>query len=307
MIRYRDFSGFLHEKFGERVHKIALDAGFTCPNRDGTISTKGCIFCDQLGSGTGAFSQQGRSIAEQISQAKAFFQKRYKASKFIAYFQSFTNTYGPIDTLRRVYDLALQDEDIVGLSVGTRPDCINEQILALLASYKSRYMVWLELGLQSANDETLRRINRGHDVACFEKAVFEAAAFGLSICAHVILGLPGEGHKEMMNTAKFISKLPIHGVKIHLLYIVEDSPLAELYREGAIRCLERQEYVETLIDFLELLPPTMVIQRLTGDPPRSSRLLAPGWAREKMKTLSLIKNRMEQRNTWQGRLYNAYS
>jgi len=307
MDRYRDFNSYLKKIFGQRVHKIALDAGFSCPNRDGTLSRQGCIFCDRRGSGTGAFMDHGLGIAQQISRSKEFFQRRYKASKFIAYFQSFTNTYAPVDRLRQVYDLALCDEDIVGLSIGTRPDCINEETLALLASYKSKYMVWLELGLQSANDETLRRINRGHDVACFEKAAVKASEFGLSVCAHVILGLPGEGHDEMMNTARFISRLPIHGVKIHLLYIVEDSSLGELYKKGGIRCLERQEYVEALIDFLELLPPTMVIQRLTGDPPRSSRLLAPGWAREKMKTLSLIKNRLEQRNTWQGRLYNAYS
>ena len=307
MIRYRDFSGFLYEKFGQRVHKIALDAGFTCPNRDGTISTKGCIFCDKLGSGTGAFSQRGISIPKQISQAKAFIQKRYKAHKFIAYFQSFTNTYGPVERLKHLYDMALSDSDVVGISVGTRPDCINEDILALLASYKQKYMVWLEFGLQSANDETLRRINRGHDVACFEKAVLLAAQFGLSICAHVILGLPGEGHDEMMKTARFLSTLPIQGVKIHLLYVVEDSPLAELYRKGHIHCLEREEYVELLVDFLELLPPTMVIQRLTGDPPKGSKLLAPQWAREKMKTLNLIKNRLEERNTWQGKRYRRSS
>ena len=163
-------------------------------------------------------------------------------------------------------------------------------------------MVWLELGLQSANDQTLRRINRGHNVACFEKAVLLAAQFGLSICAHVILGLPGEGHDEMMKTARFLSTLPIQGVKIHLLYVLEDTPLAELYRIGHVHCLTREEYVELLVDFLELLPPNMVIQRLTGDPPRGSELLAPQWAKEKMKTLNLIKKRLEERNTWQGKL-----
>ncbi len=303
MERYFDFNRFLRERFGTRVHKIALDAGFSCPNRDGTISTKGCIFCDSRGSGTGALTDRGIEIEEQIRRSKEFFSKRYKANKFIAYFQSFTNTYGPLERLKQLYDRAVADRDIVGLAVGTRPDCITEDVLGLLASYKAGYMVWLELGLQSANDESLRRINRGHDVACFERAVMLASRFDLDVCAHVILGLPGEGRKEMMETARFISRLPIQGIKIHLLYVVEDSPLATHYREGKIRCLERSEYVELLVDFLELLPPTMVIQRLTGDPPRGSKLLAPQWAREKMKTLSLIKNRLEERDTWQGRLF----
>jgi len=303
MERYRDFNTFLREKFGERIHKIALDAGLTCPNRDGSISTKGCIFCDRLGSGTGAFVDHGISISEQISRAKSFIRKRYKARKFIAYFQSFTNTYGPVEKLKELYDLALSDEDILGLSVGTRPDCISKEILALLQSYKdNKYMVWLELGLQSAHDETLQRINRGHDVTCFVNAVELTADFGIDVCVHVILGLPGEDKRAMMETARFVSRLPIRGIKIHLLYVVEDSPLATLYRQGEIRCLEREEYVELVVDFLELLPPDMIIQRLTGDPPRGSNLLAPKWARDKLKTLDLIRNRLEESNTWQGKL-----
>ncbi len=305
MERYFDFNRFLRERFGTKVHKIPLDAGFSCPNRDGTISTKGCIFCDSRGSGTGALMERGIEIEEQIRRSKKFFSTRYNAKKFIAYFQSFTNTYGRIERLKELYDRAVADSDIVGLSVGTRPDCITEDVLSLLASYKDGYMVWVELGLQSANDETLRRINRGHDVACFEKAVLLASQFDLDVCAHVILGLPGEGHKEIMETARFISRLPVKGIKIHLLYVVDDSPMAADYRQGKIRCLERSEYVELLVDFLELLPPTIVIQRLTGDPPRSSRLLAPQWARDKMKTLSLIRKRLEERDTWQGRLFRS--
>lgn len=303
MERYRDFNSFLREKFGERVQKIALDAGLTCPNRDGTISTQGCIFCDRLGSGTGALVDHGIGIPEQISRAKIFLRRRYKARKFIAYFQSFTNTYAPVNKLKSLYDRALSDEDIIGLSVGTRPDCLSKDILALLQYYKDKYMVWIELGLQSAHDNTLRLINRGHDVGCFVNAVELSADFGINVCVHVILGLPGEDKQAMLETAKFVSRLPVQGIKIHLLYVVEDSPLATLYRQGKIRCLEREEYAELVVDFLELLPPHMIIQRLTGDPPRNSKLLAPQWAREKLKTLHLIKSKLEERNTWQGKLW----
>jgi len=242
-----------------------------------------------------------------MARAKAFIQKRYKASKFIAYFQSFTNTYGPVDTLKKLYDTALSHSEVVGLAVGTRPDCIDKEVLTLLQSYADQYMVWLELGLQSAHDETLRRINRGHDVGCFVDAVEQATQFELNICVHVILGLPGEDRNAMMDTARFISRLPVQGIKIHLLYVVDDSPLATLYKQGKIRCLEREEYVDLVVDFLELLPPGLIIQRLTGDPPRHSKLLAPQWARHKLRTLELIRTRLEERDTWQGRLHKSCS
>ena len=301
MKRYRDFNSYLRETFGERVQKISLDAGLGCPNRDGTISSKGCIFCDRRGSGTGALIDHGLSIDEQIVKARSFFQNRYWARKFIAYFQSFTNTNAPLQKLKGLYDQALAQEDMVGLSVGTRPDCVDMDVLKLLGSYQEDYLVWIEYGLQSSHDMTLKRINRGHDVACFEKSVLMTNECGLSICAHIILGLPGEDRKMMLQTARFISNLPVHGVKIHLLYVVEGTRLAELYRKGEFRCLEREEYVDLVVDFLELLPDNMVIQRLTGDPV-ISELVAPSWAKEKSKNLNLIQKTLERRDTWQGRL-----
>jgi len=300
--RYRDFNSYLREIFGERVQKISLDAGLGCPNRDGTISKNGCIFCDRRGSGTGARIDHDLSLDEQIVKGRSFFQNRYGARKFIAYFQSFTNTNAPLPKLKALYDQALVQEDIVGLSVATRPDCVDMDILKLLGSYQGDYLVWIEYGLQSAHDTTLNQINRGHNVACFEKSVLMANECGLNVCAHIILGLPGEDRTMMLQTARFLSTLPIHGVKIHLLYVVEGTQLAELYRKGDFRCLEREEYVDLVVGFLELLPPNMVIQRLTGDPV-ISELVAPSWAKEKSKNLNLIQKTLERRNTWQGRLY----
>jgi len=299
MKRYRDLNTYLKDHYGERVQKISLDSGLSCPNRDGTLSSKGCIFCDARGSGTGAMIQRAQSIDSQIENARYVLKRRYGARKFIAYFQSFTNTYGPLKKLKELYDQAMAHEDIVGLSVATRPDCIDPDKLNLLRSYQKRGLVWLELGLQSSHNSTLKTINRGHDTACFEKSVLMAANSGLSVCAHVILGLPGETREMMLQTARFIAGLPIDGIKIHLLYVVRGTPLEDLYHEGAFTCLEREEYIDLVVDFLELLPPEMVIHRLTGDPQRSE-LIAPGWALEKMKNLQMIEDRMRQRNAWQG-------
>lgn len=302
MRRYRDYNSYLREIFGERVQKISLDAGLNCPNRDGAISDKGCIYCDGRGSGTGAWIKDGLSIDEQISREMEYIQRRYGAKKFIAYFQSFTNTYAPLPQLKALYEQALAHKDMVGLSVATRPDCVQREVLDLLSSYQEVHLVWIEFGLQSAHDATLIRINRGHDVACFERSVLLANEFGLNVCAHIILGLPGEDRKMMLETARFLSRLPVHGVKIHLLYVVKGTELARLYEDGDFSCLEREEYVEMVVDFLELLPPEMVVQRLTGDPVRSE-LVAPLWANEKSKNLGLIREALERRNTRQGRLF----
>ena len=302
MKRYRDFNRYLKEIFNERVQKISLDAGLSCPNRDGTISSKGCIFCDRRGSGTGALIDKGLSIDQQINKAKTFIRKRYKANKFIAYFQSFTNTYAPLQRLKSIYDQALAHKDIVGLSVATRPDCVDKDVLELLASYKKDHLVWVEYGLQSAHDKTLCKINRGHNVACFERSVIMAMEYGLNICVHVILGLPGEDRKMILQTARFLSKLPIHGIKIHLLYVLKNTQLAELYEKDLYKCLNKEEYIDLAVDFLEILPPDIVVQRLTGDPIRSE-LLAPSWALQKTTNLQLIKESFERRDTWQGRLY----
>ncbi len=302
MKRYRDYNSYLREIFGERVQKISLDVGLGCPNRDGTISKSGCIFCNGMGSGTGALMDHGLSIEDQIVKSGRYLKTRYKARKFIAYFQSFSNTYAPLPKLKSFYDQALIRDEIVGLSVATRPDCVDREILKLLGSYNDDYLVWIEYGLQSVHNATLNRINRGHDLACFERSVFMAREFGINICVHIILGLPGENREMMLETARVLSRLPVQGIKIHLLYVIEGTYLAELYKKGELVCLKREEYSELVVDFLELLPPDMVIQRLTGDP-AGSELVAPSWAKEKTNNLNHIRETLERRDSWQGRKY----
>jgi radical SAM protein (TIGR01212 family) len=295
---FLDLNSFLRRLYGERVQKITLDAGLTCPNRDGRVGRGGCLYCNPRGSGTGAWSR-GLSLSRQLEEGQARLRQRYGAKKFIAYFQSFTNTYAPVEHLRDLYQEALACPGVVGLSIGTRPDCLSDEVLDLLAGLRKNYLVWLELGLQSAHDDTLQRIKRGHDVACFTAAVARAAARGLEIVAHVILGLPGEDSVQMAATAAYLAGLPLQGVKIHLLYVTWDSALAALYQEGAYRCLTETEYVLGVVNFLELLPPQMVIHRLTGDP-HPGELLAPEWCLHKSRVLNLIKAEFARRGSRQG-------
>ncbi len=297
--RYNDFNTYLRDIFGCRVQKITIDAGFSCPNRDGKITTGGCIYCNDRGSGSGARAR-GLSITEQIVQGKEALAKRYKAKKFIAYFQAFSNTYAPIDRLKSLYEEALAVDDVVGLSIGTRPDCVDEPILALLQQYGINTLVWIEYGLQSAHDATLALINRGHDFKCFAQAVDATRNRGIKICAHVILGLPHENKKHMLATADAIADLGIDGIKLHLLYIIKGTRLADLYGQGAYKCLEQQEYVDLVCDFLERIPQDMVVQRLTGDP-HPQELVAPMWSLKKTQTIALINATLDARDSRQGK------
>ncbi len=299
MRRYYDLNSYFKETFGFRVHKLSLDAGLTCPNRDGKISSEGCIYCNQKGSGTGAH-EKGLSITEQILQNKEAVSKRFKVNKFIGYFQSYTNTYAPLEKLKKIYSEALSQEDVIGLAIGTRPDCISEEIIQLLEKYAKNKLIWIEYGLQSMHDKTLKLINRGHDFESFEKAVFMTRDRGIKICAHVILGLPGEKKKDMLETAKALKKLKIDGVKIHLLYIIKGTPLEKLYENGEYTCLTQKEYVDIVSDFIGFLPENCVIQRLTGDP-HPKELAAPAWALKKQETLNFIKSELEKKNIWQGK------
>jgi len=296
---FRSLNAHLRARFGERVQKITLDAGLTCPNRDGRVGRGGCLYCNRRGSGTGA-AARGLDISQQLATGMAIMAKRYQARKFIAYFQSFSNTYAPLATLQHLYAQALAPPQVVGLSIGTRPDCLSPEILDLLRSYTSTHLVWLELGLQSAHDRTLQLINRGHDAACFAAAVREAAAAGLEVLAHVILGLPREDRDDMLATAAFLADLPLAGVKLHLLYVIRDTPLAALYEAGEYTPLGQQEYVELVVDFLELLPPHLVIHRLTGDP-HPQELVAPRWCLAKTQVLRQIQEAFSRRQTYQGR------
>jgi len=297
--RYNDLNGYFRSTFGCRVQKIAVDAGLTCPNRDGTISFGGCIYCNELGSGTG-FLKKGLSISDQISRGTKHLARRYKAKKFMVYFQSFSNTYAPLPVLGEIYGEALQFPQVVGLSIGTRPDCVDEPVLDLLESYTTDHLIWVEYGLQSAHDETLALINRGHDAACFARAVHLTRGRGLKICAHVIIGLPGEDRSHILKTARFLADLGIDGVKLHLLYVIRGTPLETLYQKGAYQCLDQDAYVDLVCDFLEHIPENVVIQRLTGDP-HPHELAAPQWALERNDTFARINRELEKRDTRQGR------
>ncbi len=300
--RYNDFSSYLRQHFGCRVQKISIDAGLTCPNRDGTLATGGCIYCNARGSGTGAHAR-GLSITAQLHAGKLAMARRYQARKFIAYFQSFSNTYAPLERLKSLYDEALAVTDVVGLAIGTRPDCVSEPVLDLLQDYARRRLVWMEYGLQSARDATLAFINRGHDAACFLKAVRATRGRGIKICAHVILGLPHETRDDVLFTIRTLADAGIDGVKLHLLYVVKGTRLAALHHAGAYRCLGRREYVELVVDALERLPAEVVIQRLTGDP-HPEELIAPTWCLDKSGTIKEIRAALELRDTRQGKLWS---
>ena len=296
--RYRSFNRYLREIFGCRVQKIPLDAGFTCPNRDGKVGFGGCIYCGSRGSGTGAYKNR-IPLGEQIRAGIEGGKRRFGECKFIAYFQAFTNTYALLERLKSLYDEALRHQEIVGLSIGTRPDCAPDEVLDLLEEYARRCHLWVEYGLQSAHDHTLELINRGHNVAQFVDSVERTKGRGINICAHTILGLPGETKEEMMATADLVASLELEGIKIHSLYVLKETKLAEMYQRGEFRLLELDEYVSLVCDFLERLPPDMVIQRLTGEAPRDL-LVAPPWSPEKMAVLGKIDAELERRGSYQG-------
>jgi len=240
-------------------------------------------------------------VAEQMKEGMDYLGRRYKAKKFIAYFQAFSNTYGSVELLKEKYDEALINENVTGLAIGTRPDCINDETLELLENYKKQgYMIWLEIGLQSVNNKTLEFINRGHTYEDFLYALLRTKEKKLSVCVHIIFGLPGENLKDMLKTVEELSKLPVDGIKIHSLYITKNTPLEKLYREGKYIPITQEEYVDTVCEAIAKLPKNVVIQRLTGDP-KKKELVAPDWTLNKSETLRLIEERLEKKDLWQGK------
>jgi radical SAM protein (TIGR01212 family) len=290
------------ERFGEKVYRVCIDAGFTCPNQDGTLGTGGCAYCSECGS----WAKRGETqpIEEQIRHEKKRVSKRYGATKYIAYFQAFTNTYAPAAQLKMIYDsVLLQDGDFVGVAIGTRPDCIDTEKLEVIASYKRAGLdVWMEYGLQSAHDSTLSLIGRGHDVRRFTQAVMETRSFDLNVLAHVIIGLPGEGRVHNVETAEYLSRLPIDGLKLHNLNIVRGTRMADWYREGRVQPLSLDEYAHRVVDFLERIAPEVVIARLTADTPEDL-LIAPNWSRNKPAALERIQEAFAQRQSYQGKIH----
>ena len=298
--RYNQFSEFLKLKFGAKVYKITLDAGFSCPNRDGTISNEGCIFCDDGGSFSQAHSNK-LTIEEQVNIGAETLAKKFKAQKFMSYFQAFSNTYKPVNELEKIYTSSLCRPDIVGLSIGTRPDCVDNDKLDLISGYAKDYYTWIEYGLQSVHDKTLNKIKRGHDYKCFLEAYEKTKNKGINICLHVILNL-FETYEEMMETAKTISKLEPDGIKIHMLCALEGTKLAKMYNSGEIDFMTEDEYVKTVCDFLEYLPPKTTIHRLAGNGLRTE-LVAPRWIGKKLDCLNKIDREFLRRNSSQGDKY----
>lgn len=300
MKRYNSFNDYLRKKYSRKVYKISIDAGFTCPNRDGTVSTGGCVYCGEEGS-RAAYCDRNLSIAEQAARGMELMRKRYGAEKFIAYFQPFTNTYAPAAELKKIYDQALVSDDIIGISIGTRPDCIDEEKLDVIASYAARREVWVELGVQSFNDRTLAAINRGHASDASRNAI--ALIKGrekINICAHIIIGLPGETPADYADTAGELSRLGVRGVKIHSFHVLKGTPAEQMYRGGKVRLLEMDSYVSAVCDVIERLNPAIVIHRLTGEAPLD-RLAAPLWVNDKGTILKKIDEELEKRDSCQGK------
>lgn len=301
--RYYTYDYYLRQTYGGKCAKITLDAGFTCPNIDGRCGRGGCIYCSDRGSGDFA-KEAALSVAEQIEQQKISFSKKWDVSRCIAYFQAHTNTYAPVDVLRTAYEAALAQEGIVGINIATRADCLPSDVVEYLAELAERTTLTVELGLQSSNDDTARRINRGHDFACFLDGVarLRAASPKIGIGVHVIFGLPGEGDGEMMQTVRDVAAMEPDMVKIHLLHVLRNTVLAKQYERGEYVPLEREHYIRLVADALELLPPDTVIGRLTGDG-KAEDLLAPLWSRRKTTVINDIDKLLYARNSYQGIQY----
>ena len=296
---YNYFSDYLREKYRCRVLKIPIHAGLTCPNRDGTSGDEGCIFCSEEGSATPGVDS-GASIPEQMATAKNNFKRSDSGTKYIAYFQAFSNTYAPLTRLKSLYDLAVSQEDIIGLMVGTRPDCCPDEVLDLLASYRRPgFELWLELGLQTIHDRSLGLLRRGHTGADSRSAVSRAAERGIPVCAHIILGIPGESWKDMMITAGALRDLPLRGIKFHHLHIIRGTELERMFIAGTISVLSLREYVSLLCDFMERIPAEMLIHRLMGDREENT-LVAPRWGLHKGTVMKAIDDEFMRRGTWQG-------
>jgi uncharacterized protein len=296
--RYRSLSSWLKGRFGEPVRKIALDAGLGCPNRDGTIGRHGCIYCNPRGSGTGAH-KRGLSIREQIDDGIDFLSKRYRCRKFIAYFQSFTNTYGEPGHLAHLYGQALERAEMVGLAVGTRPDCVPDAVLDLLAELAGEKLVWVEYGLQSVHEQTLNLINRGHDAKTFFDAVSRTRRRNILVVVHLILGLPGESVSDMVATAKAVADAGVHGVKLHPLYVIRGTKLEEMFREGQYRPMTEHEALDATLSVLEALPRDIVVHRMTSDPHREE-LVEPLWMLDRRGVRTRLGRAMEERDFRQG-------
>lgn len=299
--RYHSLNYFLRNKFGEKVFKISLDGGFSCPNRDGKISSGGCLFCSERGSGDFAGDREF-SITKQFIDIKEMMAHKWKSGKYIAYFQAYTNTYAPIEELREKYEEALKQESVVAMAIATRPDCLDDDVLDLLEEINNRVYLWIELGLQTCNDETAKLINRGYKLEVFEGAMRRLKERNIDVVVHDILGLPGETKEDMLKTINYIAHSGAKGIKLHLLHLMEHTPMVKLYKQGKLEFLSQEDYVELITKGITLIPKDMVVHRLTGDAPRNL-LIGPMWSLKKWEVLNSIDKTMEENDLWQGKNY----
>jgi len=298
--RYNTLNEWLKEKFGEKVYKISIDAGFTCPNRDGKISNGGCVFCSERGSGD--FAASGNNLLEQFNKGKELMEKKWKHGKYIAYLQAFTNTYAPVEKLREIYTQLISIPDVVALAIATRPDCLSDEVIKLLTELSKSTFLWVELGLQTANDSIGEKINRGYETRIYTEAMKKLNAVGIPVVTHIIFGLPDENKEMMLETVDFVANSGSWGVKLHMLHVLKDTKLETMYRNQEFQVFEMEDYVKLLVDSLERLPKDMVIHRVTGDGGRDS-LVAPLWSLKKFEVLNAIDEEFVERSSSQGCLF----
>lgn len=301
---YHSLDWEMKRRFHQKVYKIALDGQMTCPNRDGTLGSRGCLFCS--GGGSGEFAVSGTSVTAQIEEAILRIQKKMGDAPggYIAYFQSYTNTYAPADRLRGLFSEAISHPQVLALSIATRPDCLPDEVLALLSELNRQKPVWVELGLQTIHPDTARLIRRGYELSCFQNALSRLRELGLETIVHVILGLPGETRDDMLKTVSYLARQDIQGIKLQLLHILSGTDLADLYKQQPFPLLSLEEYVDLVIDCIALLPPDMVIHRITGDGPKSL-LIAPLWSANKRLVLNTMTRRFRERGITQGDCFSA--
>ncbi|MEG2539516.1 MAG: TIGR01212 family radical SAM protein [Clostridium sp.] len=295
--RYHSLNYFLRNKFGHKVFKISLDAGFTCPNRDGKVAKGGCIFCSARGSGD--FAGTESTLTKQFNEVKAVMEKKWKSGKYIGYFQAYTNTYASKEILKERYEEILNIDDVEGIAIATRPDCLDDDVLEVLAEISKKKYIWVELGLQTIHDKTAKFINRGHDLNSFVEGVKKLRKLNIDVVAHIIYGLPYETKEMMMETLDFVANSPVQGVKLHLLHVMKETRLENVFYNSGFDLLEKDEYVKLIVDSIERLPGEMVIHRLTGDSPRDM-LIGPMWSLNKWEVLNSIDDELLTRGSYQG-------
>lgn len=303
--RFNAYANYFKHEFGERIQKLSIDAGFTCPNRDGTINTIGCTYCNNDAFNP-SYCQPSKSITQQINEGIIFHEKRYRrAHKYLTYLQAYSNTHAPIDHLKKVYDEAIAHPKVVGLVIGTRPDCINDEILSYLQQLSKSHYITIEYGIESCYNKTLQRIHRGHTFEQAVEVIIKTKEYNIPVGAHLILGLPGESEEEMLKEAKIVSTLPIQSIKLHQLQIIKETPMANEYVKNpdAFNLFSLEQYIDFIIRFIEQVNPAIVIERFTSEvPPRF--LVAPSWGLIRNdQILNLIEKKLEQNNTWQGKFY----